>query len=247
MIIHGLFNLMSRMTSLNWSITPGGKDLCQLRWIHKGWYRKQFTFLILQILRTNGGLSRPWIGWKKTSPMNSSWYTRIISLFRMKLQRISGKRYWGNGERKNKNKPAFCWSLHRFDLDLANVSFEKHDAWCSTYPFNNRCLQSTMTVHVPWPARRAVRLRRMIFFVLFCIKAKKNRKTFQINLYLLSFACAKEGNKEKHSANDPDSYRDSHWRRLDWTSVLLLTELNNSIHRHIPKLLKTKILLRVWS
>jgi hypothetical protein len=30
--------------------------------------------------------------------------------------------------------------------------------------------------------------------------------------YVLSFACAKERTKEKHTGNDPDSYRDSHCR-----------------------------------
>jgi hypothetical protein len=34
----------------------------------------------------------------------------------------------------------------------------------------------------------------------------------RVFLHLLSFACAKESTKEKHTGNDPDSYRDGHCR-----------------------------------
>ena len=68
-----------------------------------------------------------------------------------------------------------------------------------------------MTVHVRWPARsRLVGKHRAglvpiaigISFVSFlCIKTKK-RKEARVITYALSFACAKESAKEKHTGND---------------------------------------------
>jgi hypothetical protein len=57
-------------------------------------------------------------------------------------------------------------------------------------------------VHVRWPARPAVHRRRMIFllFLFFVSRQRKERKSYFI--YALSFACAKESAKEKHTGND---------------------------------------------
>ena len=41
---------------------------------------------------------------------------------------------------------------------------------------------------------------------------EERRNTTHNEVYVLSFACAKERTKEKHTGNDPDSYRDSHCR-----------------------------------
>ena len=76
-----------------------------------------------------------------------------------------------------------------------------------------------MTIHVRWPARPAEHRAGLDFFGSFCIKAKRTEgclnnfisfhlpgregvKNDLLRLYLLSFACAKESNKEKHTAND---------------------------------------------
>jgi hypothetical protein len=43
--------------------------------------------------------------------------------------------------------------------------------------------------------------RRMIFLVLFASRQKEH-KSYSNNVYVLSFACAKERTKEKHTGND---------------------------------------------
>ena len=72
--------------------------------------------------------------------------------------------------------------------------------------------------------------RAWFFLVLFCIKAKKNRKTFQMIFTYFLLLVQKKVTKKSTA---PMMY--GHWRRPDWNSVLLLTELNNSNHRHLPK------------
>ena len=70
-----------------------------------------------------------------------------------------------------------------------------------------------MSVHVRWPARPAEHRAGLEFSLLLSLfqdkeskentaSRQKEQKAIQINLYLLSFACAKESNKEKHRAND---------------------------------------------
>ena len=73
-----------------------------------------------------------------------------------------------------------------------------------------------LSVHVRWPARPAELWAGLDFsFVSFlCIKTKKRKSfwiltkseetdsTYKRKVYILSFACAKESNKEKHTGND---------------------------------------------
>jgi hypothetical protein len=72
---------------------------------------------------------------------------------------------------------------------------------------------------VRWPARPAEHRAGLEFsFVSFlCFKTKKRKEVSVVTFlfYVLSFACAKERTKEKHTGNDPDSYRDSRCRRPD--------------------------------
>jgi len=57
-----------------------------------------------------------------------------------------------------------------------------------------------MTVHVRWPARPAELGPGLIFLVLFASRQKEQNNCYV--LILLSFACTKESNKEKCTAND---------------------------------------------
>ena len=62
-----------------------------------------------------------------------------------------------------------------------------------------------MTLHVRWPARsRLVGKHRagldFSFVSFLCIKTKKRKEAIVIT-YALSFACAKESAKEKHTGN----------------------------------------------
>src|SRR6187549_2511000 len=61
-----------------------------------------------------------------------------------------------------------------------------------------------LSVHVRWPARPAELRAGLDFFGSFCIKAKRTEiyKNGRKNLSILSFACAKERTKEKHTGND---------------------------------------------
>ena len=103
-----------------------------------------------------------------------------------------------------------------------------------------------MTVHVRWPARPAEHRAGLDFFATFCISEgvpgtrQKVDKLFKNKFCFIYFLLLVQKKVTKKSTA-PMMY--GHWRRLDLASVLLLTELNNSIHRHIPKLLKTQILL----
>jgi hypothetical protein len=65
-------------------------------------------------------------------------------------------------------------------------------------------LQVVMNVNVRWPARPAEHRAGLDFFGSFCIKAKRTKiyKNERKNLSVLSFACAKERTKEKHTGND---------------------------------------------
>jgi hypothetical protein len=61
-----------------------------------------------------------------------------------------------------------------------------------------------LSIHVRWPARPAELWAGLDFFGSFCIKAKRTEiyKNVRKNLSILSFACAKERTKEKHTGND---------------------------------------------
>ena len=69
-----------------------------------------------------------------------------------------------------------------------------------------------LSVHVRWPARpqpvptkEGEHRAGLDFFGSFCIKAKRTEigyKNERKNLSVLSFACAKERTKEKHTSND---------------------------------------------
>ena len=65
-------------------------------------------------------------------------------------------------------------------------------------------ITSYLSVHVRWPARPAELRAGLEFFGPFCIKAKRTEiyKNERKNLSILSFACAKERTKEKHTGND---------------------------------------------
>ncbi len=55
------------------------------------------------------------------------------------------------------------------------MSFEEHDATPSSFHSDARMyLQNIRTAHVRWPARPAVRRRRMIFLVLFASRQKEH-------------------------------------------------------------------------
>jgi len=56
------------------------------------------------------------------------------------------------------------------------------------------------------PGRRSIG-PGLIFLVLFASR-QKEQKNYSNKYYVLSFACAKERTKEKHTGNDPDCYRD---------------------------------------
>jgi hypothetical protein len=61
-----------------------------------------------------------------------------------------------------------------------------------------------LSVHVRWPDRPAELRAGLDFFGSFCIKAKRTEiyNNERKNLSILSFACAKERTKEKHTGND---------------------------------------------
>ena len=59
-----------------------------------------------------------------------------------------------------------------------------------------------LSVHVRWPARPAELRAGLDFFGSFCIKAKRTESQRLELIYVLSFACAKERTKEKHTGND---------------------------------------------
>ena len=63
-------------------------------------------------------------------------------------------------------------------------------------------LQTLMTVHVRWPGQTSGAFGlALIFLVLFASRQKEHRN-YSNKFYVLSFACAKERTKEKHTGND---------------------------------------------
>ena len=66
-------------------------------------------------------------------------------------------------------------------------------------------LQSLVTVHVRWPGETGGAFGfALIFLVLFVPihREQKEHKGYSNRFYVLSFACAKERTKEKHTGND---------------------------------------------
>jgi len=56
------------------------------------------------------------------------------------------------------------------------------------------------------------RLPKMLRFFNYSLLVWRKKEQYRQRSSVLSFACAKERTKEKHTGNDPDSYRDSHCR-----------------------------------
>ena len=63
-----------------------------------------------------------------------------------------------------------------------------------------------MTVHVRWPAKTSgpPEADEFSFVSFLCFKTKKRKEISVVTFlfYALSFACAKESAKEKHTGND---------------------------------------------
>ena len=59
-----------------------------------------------------------------------------------------------------------------------------------------------MTVHVRWPGETGGAFGFALIFLLLFASRQKVNKTYANKFYALSFACAKESAKEKHTGND---------------------------------------------
>jgi hypothetical protein len=89
------------------------------------------------------------------------------------------------------------------------------------------------SVHVRWPAKPAVRRGglALIFLVLFASR-QKEQKSVKINIIFFLLLVQKKERKKSTPAMIPIAIGTAIAGRRDYASVLLLTELNNSYHRH---------------
>ena len=134
-----------------------------------------------------------------------------------------------------------CWSSALFrplmnrvkKLKIARTEhsafryFACHHVNFSNLKFDDKMnLQTVMTVHVGWPARPAEHRAGLDFFGSFCIKAKRT-ETYSIHICSFFCLCKRKNQRKAHRQRYTAVAG-----RLDLASVLLLTELNNSYHRH---------------